>query len=227
MKLSIIMPVYNEKNTILKILDKVKNVKLKKIEKEIIIVDDFSTDGTRDVLKEINETNIKIFFHKKNFGKGAAIKTALPHVTGDLVIIQDADLEYDPQDYKKLINCLKKKKSDVVYGVRSSNKKSYYRFYLGNKFLTLLTTLLYNKKMKDMETCYKLFRSKILKKININANGFDFEPEITAKILKKKKIKIYQIPISYNPRSVEEGKKIKIKDGLIAIWTLIKYRFTD
>jgi len=227
MKLSIIIPVYNEEDTLLKILEKIKKVNLNKIKKEIIIVDDNSTDGSKEILQKIKKPDIIIRFNKRNRGKGYCIRKAIKYTTGHLVIFQDADLEYDPEDYKKLIKPFKKGYK-VVYGSRFLNKKIKGKksFYLGNKFLSLLTSLLFLKKITDMETCYKIFSTEVLKKINLKSNDFSIEPEITTKVLKKG-IKIKEIPINYYPRTVKQGKKIKIKDGFIALKTLIKYRFKN
>src|SRR3989344_2893713 len=187
MKLSIIIPVYNEEKTILKIIDKVKKQKLKNIRKEIIIVDDFSTDGTRQILKKIRYKNIKILYHKKNIGKGAAIRTALKYANGNIILIQDSDLEYNPAEYPKLIDPIINGNAKVVYGVRftKQHKPRYKIYYLGNIILTLITNLIYNSKIKDMETGYKVFRRGVIKNIKLRSKKFDFEPEITAKILKK------------------------------------------
>ena len=230
--LSIIIPVYNEEKTILKLLEKVLKVDLK-VRKEIIIVDDGSKDNSRRIIKnyidehEYKHENVSfIFYPKKNGGKGSVVRKGIEIATGDLIIIQDADLEYDPEDYKRLIKPILEGKEKVIYGSRFLNKhKPVYKIYfLGNKFLTLLTKILYNSKITDMETCYKLFRSDVIKNINLKANHFDIEPEVTAKILKTK-TRIREIPISYKPRTVEEGKKINWKDGVKAIWTLIYWRF--
>jgi len=228
MKLSILIPVYNEKTTILKVLDIIKKVKLGNIGKEIIIVDDGSTDGTREILKNLNKKNIKIFFHKKNQGKGAAIKTGLKYITGDIILIQDADLEYDPNDYPKLLEPILKGKANIVYGSRflKKHRPKYYFYYLGNLALNLFISLLYQKRITDMETCYKVFKRDIIKNIRLKAKGFDFEPEITTKIIKKGH-KIIEVPIEYRCRSFKEGKKINWKDGIKALWYIIKYRFTD
>ncbi|MCM8816741.1 MAG: glycosyltransferase family 2 protein [Candidatus Omnitrophica bacterium] len=225
MKLSIIIPVYNEKSTIKSLVDKVLDVPL---EKEIIIVDDGSTDGTRDILKKLAEekNNIKVLFQPQNKGKGYAIRKAIPEITGDVVVIQDADLEYDPMDFLKLLKLIEEGKADVVYGSRilGKNPKSSFSFYIGGKFLSFLTNILYGTSITDEPTCYKMFRSNIIKSINLRCKGFEFCPEITAKIAKKG-IKIVEVPIKYNPRTKKEGKKIRWKDGLVAIWTLIKNRF--
>lgn len=235
MKLSIIMPVYNEKNTIEEIIKKVGGVT--GIEKELIIVDDFSTDGTRKFLKKYTgNCNIpqgtevvKISFHDKNLGKGMAIRTGLKNVTGDMVIIQDADLEYDPNDYLKLVKPIVEDGADVVYGSRllsHKNKMSYLRYFIGGQIVTWFTNLLYNSSLTDEPTCYKLFRADILKSLRLNCKRFEFCPEVTAKI-RKRGIKIIEVPISYEPRKIKEGKKITWKDGLQAIWTLLRYRFKD
>lgn len=227
MKLSVVIPVYNEKRTIEEILKRVKAVD---IEKEIIVVDDGSTDGTREILKNIQEDGISIYYHDKNKGKGAALRTGFRYVTGDIVIIQDADLEYDPNEYPALIEPIKKGFADVVYGSRLSGGRPQrvYMFWhkLGNAFLTLLTNFLYNTTLTDMETGYKVFKSQVIKNLTINSKGFSVEPEITAKIFKRK-YRVYEVPISYYGRTYEEGKKISWKHGLSAIWTLLWYRFFD
>jgi glycosyltransferase involved in cell wall biosynthesis len=228
MKISIIIPVYNEKDTLLKIIKKIKEVP---IEKEIIIVDDFSKDGTRELLKKIKDKEIRIYFHERNYGKGHAIRTGIKYVTGDVVIIQDADLEYDPQDYPKLIAPIIKGKFKVVYGTRFPKDKPRpsilkNHFFLANTLLTLASNLLYSANITDEPTCYKVFKSDVLKSINLRCERFEFCPEITAKVRKKGLI-IHEVPIAYYPRSVEEGKKINWKDGFQAMWTLIKYRFSD
>jgi glycosyltransferase involved in cell wall biosynthesis len=224
-KISIIIPCFNEFKTIIKIIDKVK--KFTKYEKEIIVVDDGSNDGTQDLLKNLNNNDIKLFFHKKNFGKGKAIKTALEFVTGDLIIIQDADLEYDPINYDQLIKPFEETDADVVYGSRFLGGGDYVRIhffwhYIANKILTFFCNILTNLNMTDMETGYKVFRSDVLKSINIYENSFAIEPEITIK-LARKKYKFFEVPISYNGRSYEEGKKIRLKDAFIGIFCLIKH----
>jgi dolichol-phosphate mannosyltransferase len=227
MKLSVIIPVFNEKQTIREIIKKVKEVNLKK---EIIIVDDCSTDGTKEILKNYPQNEeIKIFFHKKNKGKGSAIRTALLYTKGEVVIIQDADLEYDPNDYLKLVNPIIENGADVVYGSRSlshKNKMSYLRYFIGGQVVTWLANLLYGCRLTDESTCYKLFRADVLKSLKLNCKRFEFCPEVTAKV-RKRGIKISEVPISYNPRKIKEGKKIRWKDGLEAIWTLIKYRLVE
>lgn len=219
------MPVYNENETIQNIVQKVLD---SPVEKEIIIVDDFSTDGTRDILSKFNHESLKILYHNKNLGKGAAIRTALPHTTGEIIIIQDADLEYSPEEYPALLKPILDGKADVVYGSRFLGTHRVFMFwhYLGNKFLTFLTNILFNTMLSDMETCYKVFKAEVLHGIKIRSNRFNFEPEITAKIFKKN-YRIYETPISYGGRDYKEGKKIGWKDVFPAIWALIKYRFVD
>ena len=228
MKLSIIVPVYNERNTIQEVLRRVRAVDIGEIAREIIVVDDGSTDGTPDILKLEEDSTTRVLFHESNQGKGAAIRTALPHVTGDYVIIQDGDLEYDPDDYRVMIAPILKKRAEVVYGSRFTGEHRDMLFWhmLGNKFLSLVTNVLYNTTLSDMETCYKLFSRESLEGIRIKSNRFDFEPEITAKILKKK-IRVYEVPISYAGREYHEGKKITWRDGVFALWALVKYRFVD
>ncbi|MBU4194955.1 MAG: glycosyltransferase family 2 protein [Actinobacteria bacterium] len=228
MKLSIIVPVYDERNTIQEILRRVRAVDIGEIAKEIIVVDDGSTDGTPDILKLEEDSTTRVLSHDFNQGKGASVRTALPHVTGDYVIIQDGDLEYDPDDYRLMLAPILKKKAEVVYGSRFTGEHRDMLFWhmQGNKFLSLVTNILYNTTLSDMETCYKLFSRESLEGIRIKSNRFDFEPEITAKILKKK-IRIYEVPISYAGREYDEGKKITWKDGVFALWALIKYRFVN
>lgn len=225
MKLSVIIPAYNEKATIRELLERVRAVD---IDKEIIIVDDCSTDGTQDILQEEKDKGEKVFFHQKNMGKGAALRTGLQQVSGDYVIIQDADLEYDPRDYQCLLQPLIEGKAEVVYGSRFSTeqKDKLSLHWFGNKLLTALTNLLYHSNISDMETCYKVWKADIIKNIPIKSNRFNFEPEITAKI-GKRGIRIYEVPISYLGRKHYQGKKIKWVDGLSAVWALIKYRFVD
>lgn len=228
-KVSIIIPVFNEKNTIKALLEKVQNANFSSLEKEIIMVDDCSNDGTTEILRELSK-NYKVFFHEKNQGKGAAIRTAIKEATGDFVVIQDADLEYLPDDYDKLLPLLINDEADVVYGSRFKNQENSKNFILknkiANKFLTLLTNILYGAEITDMETCYKAFKRELIQSITIKSNRFDFEPEITAKIMKRK-ARLKEVPISYFGRGHDEGKKINWKDGIHAILTLIKFRFTD
>lgn len=225
MKTSIIIPAYNEEATIKRILDNIRSVGL---DKEIIVVDDGSTDNTSQILKQINDPQLKVFYHQKNLGKGAAVRTALKHVSGDIIIIQDADLEYDPEEYPLMLRLIKDGSADAVYGSRFIGDHRVFLFwhYLGNKFLTLLTNLLYNTILTDMETGFKAFRRQSIADIKIKCNRFDFEPEITAKILKKR-LRLYEIPITYRGRGYSEGKKIHWYDGLWALWALVKFRFCD
>ena len=226
MVLTVIIPTYNEAKTLSELVQKVINVP---IDKEIIIVDDGSTDNTNEILKQYKSIdNIIIISYKKNRGKGFAIRTAKKHITGDIVIIQDADLETDPNDYLHLIEPIKNTKSKVVYGSRllNSNIKYNWKYYLGGKLVTFITNLLYNQKITDAPTCYKIFDKELFQSIDIKSNRFEFCPEITAKI-SKKGFKIKELPMKYYPRTSEEGKKIRLKDGIIAIWTLLKYKFKN
>ena len=229
MKLSVIMPVYNEKDTIRKILEKVRKVNL---EKEIIIVDDASLDGTTEMLRRFESfeskrnADIKIIYHQENQGKGSAIRTALQFVTGDIVIIQDGDLEYSPEDYQKLVEPIISGQTKVVYGSRTlgEGKRSYWRYYWGGRFLSWLANILYGAQITDEPTCYKVFRAEVLKSLDLKCQRFEFCPEVTAKLCKKG-YWIKEVPISYYPRKIEDGKKIRWIDGLVAIFTLLKYRF--
>jgi glycosyltransferase involved in cell wall biosynthesis len=222
------MPVYNERNTIKEILRRVRQVDLGDIMKEIVIVDDYSTDGTRDILAMEEDSTARVIYHSQNMGKGAAVRSGFEAATGDLMINQDADLEYDPDDYPRLLDPVLKEKAEVVYGSRFTGPRKNMLFwhYLGNRFLALVTNVLYNTTLSDMETCYKLFTREVLEGLELKSNHFDIEPELTAKILKKK-IRIFEVPISYAGREIEEGKKISWRDGIPALWTLIKYRFID
>ena len=228
-KVSIIMPVFNEINTLDTILKKIEDAPFCGLEKEIILVDDRSVDGTREHLKEL-EDKYKILYHDKNQGKGAAIRTAMTQMTGDIMVIQDADLEYDPVDYQELLQLIIEDKADVVYGSRLTGAKPSRSFmfthWLGNKVLTLTTNILYGATLTDMETCYKAFKTEFLKDITIKSDRFDFEPEITAKVLKKG-ARLYELPISYYGREYAEGKKITWIDGIHALWALVKFRFAD
>jgi len=221
LKLTVIIPTYNEVGTIFEVIKKVKEVSS---DKEIIVVDDGSTDGIRNILKERRD-GVKVLFHDTNKGKGAAIRTALPHITGDIVIIQDADLEYDPSEYPRLISPILEGKADVVYGSRlmgGPHRVLFYWHSVGNKIITTLSNIFTDLNLSDMETGYKVFRAEVLKKIKIESNRFGFEPEITAKIAKMG-CRIYEVPISYWGRDYTEGKKIKWKDGVAAIYWIIKY----
>ena len=231
MKIPVIIPIFNEIKTIKNIIQRVKAVN---IEKEIIIVDDCSTDGSREILRQIKEDGIEVFFHQKNSGKGAALRTGFKHITGEIVIIQDADLEYNPQDYLKLIEPFSRDGIDVVYGSRFLKREYvphcihpfYLTHFIGNKMLNFLVNVLYNARITDMETCYKAFRAPIITKITIKANRFDFEPEITAKVLKQG-CRVFEVPIVYIARGFSEGKHITWRDGFSALWTLFKYRIMD
>lgn len=235
-KLSVLIPAYNEENTIIRLLDKVVNVELiNGIKKEIVIVNDGSTDDTYDKIQEyINrkkDTDIKLFNQDKNRGKGAAINRAIQECTGDYLIIQDADLEYDPEEYNLLLKPVFKDNADAVYGSRfvgaNPHRILFYWHSKGNKFLTGLSNMMTNLNLTDMETCYKLIRSSIAKEITIKENRFGIEPEITAKLAKRKPIRIYEVGISYYGRGYEEGKKIGWRDGFRAIYCIIKYRFSN
>ena len=222
--LSIIIPCYNEINTINEVVKRVQSSKIKS--KQIIIVDDFSTDGTRELLGNFVDESIQVIFKKKNQGKGAAISDGIKLATGEVTIIQDADLEYDPKEYEKIINPIVLGKADVVYGSRfqgaQPHRVVYFWHRLGNGFLTLLSNIMTDINLTDMETCYKAFRTEILKSINIKEKRFGFEPEITAKVARKR-LRIYEVGISYYGRTYEEGKKIGWKDGVRAIWCIFKY----
>lgn len=223
-KITVLIPVYNEKESLLELLKRVDSVEFG-LEKEIILIDDFSTDGTRELYKDIPH---KVLYHDYNMGKGAALRTGLSEASGSIVIIQDADLEYNPQDYLPLVDLVKNNKADVVYGSRLLDKNNFKNFLflslLANLVLSLMTRVLFSAKVSDMETCYKVFKSDVIKDLVIESNRFDFEPEITAKVLKKN-IRYVEYPISYSARKTSEGKKIGWKDGVQAIWTLVKYRF--
>lgn len=227
MKVSIVIPCFNEVGTIGEILKKVLNVNLE-MEKEIIIVDDFSTDGTREYLKSLEgkDKHIKIIYHSKNQGKGAALRSGFKVVSGDIIIIQDADLEYDPNDYHKLLRPIIDGKADVVYGSRfignEPHRVLFFWHYLGNKFLTFLCNIFANLNLTDMEVCYKVFKRELLDKITLKENRFGFEPEFTIKI-SRLKCKIYEVGVSYSGRTYAEGKKIIWKDGMRAIYVILKY----
>ncbi len=227
--MSVIIPVYNEKNTIKEIIERVRATKLVK---QIVLVDDFSTDGTKEILEELQKSgqkDLSINFHTKNQGKGAAVRTAIEKATGDIVLIQDADLEYDPIDYPVLLGPMLDGRADVVYGSRflgGPHRVLFFWHYMVNVGLTFLSNILTNLNLSDMEVGYKVFKREIFNDIKIKSDRFNFEPEITAKVAKKK-LRIYEVPISYSGRTYEEGKKIGFSDGVEALWTIFKYRFTD
>jgi len=226
-KLSIVIPVFNEIGTIDEIIRRVRETPY---DKEIIIVDDCSTDGTMDHLRTLeNESDLRIIFHEKNMGKGAALRTGFGNVTGDIVIVQDADLEYDPGEYSRLIQPILDNKADAVYGSRfmgGPRRVLYFWHTVGNRLLTIFSNMMTNLNLTDMETCYKVFRSDLLKKISIKSNRFGVEPEITAKI-SRLGARVYEIPISYHGRKYSEGKKIGWKDGVNAVFSIIRFRLFD
>lgn len=227
MKITVIIPAYNEKNTIEEILQRVQAMEMAD---EILIVDDGSVDGTREILESLDGIGpIRVIFHDVNQGKGAAVTTGMKNATGDVMIIQDADLEYDPRDYPALFQPIQEDIADVVYGSRflgGPRRPAMFWHMVANKVLTLLTNVLYNNILTDMETGYKVFRREIVEDLTIHAKSFDFEPEFTAKIMKRN-VRIFEVPISFNPRDYSEGKKIKLSDAFVAVWTLFKYRFVD
>lgn len=227
MKLSVIIPAFNEKATIREIVDRVRKTGLVH---EILVVDDGSTDGTRDILREMEHENlVRVVLHEVNQGKGAAVTTGIRNAEGDVLMIQDADLEYDPRDYPALLKPLEENLADVVYGSRflgGPRRTTMFWHMVANFMLTFLTNILYNNILTDMETGYKVFRRSVVSGMKINARRFDFEPEFTAKVLKRKH-RIFEVPITFNPRDYSEGKKIKFSDAIVAVWTLIRYRFSD
>ncbi len=236
MKLSIIVPVYNEEKTIVEVLHRLLKEDISPVEKEIIVVDDGSKDKTGEKLKQFKDKGLKIVYHDKNQGKGAAVKTGIKNATGDYIIIQDADLEYHPKFIKLLLEPILQKRAEVVYGTRldrmpnlkkEESEHLFILHYFGNRFLSLVTSILYGQWLTDMETCYKLFPKKAMQNIRLNARGFELEPEITAKLLKRG-YKIKEVPITVVPRGYEEGKKLNtVRDGGKALWSLFKYRFID
>jgi glycosyltransferase involved in cell wall biosynthesis len=227
MKLSVIIPVYNEVESIQVIL---KRVQAQKLAHEIIVVDDGSKDGTRDVLKKLDgKGGVHVILHEQNKGKGAAVRTGMAAAKGDILLIQDADLEYDPRDIPALLEPIKEGLADVVYGSRflgRARRVTMFWHQVANQLLTFMTNILYDTILTDMETGYKVFRREVLNGMVLHANSFDFEPEFTAKILKRK-YRIFEIAITFNPREYSEGKKIKLHDAFAAVWTLIKYRFVE
>jgi glycosyltransferase involved in cell wall biosynthesis len=227
MNLSVIIPIYNEVESIQEIVQRVKDTGLAR---EIILVDDGSKDGTRDLLKTMdNQENIRVILHPANQGKGAAVRTGLDAAQGDVLLIQDADLEYDPRDYPVLLKPLEEGIADVVYGSRflgGPRRVVMFWHMVANRMLTFMTNILYNTILSDMETGYKVFRRKVIAGMPLRSKRFDFEPEFTAKVLKRK-YRIFEVPITFNPRDYSQGKKIKLKDAFEAVWTLLKYRFVD
>ncbi len=227
MKLTVLIPIYNEIHTIREIVKRVQDTGLAD---EILLVDDGSVDGTRDILEELDgQGSIRVVLHEKNQGKGAAVRTGIRNATGDVLLIQDADLEYDPRDYPDLLKPIQEGLSDVVYGSRflgAPRRVAMFWHMVANKLLTLMTNILYNTILTDMETGYKVFRKEVIQDIPLHAKRFEFEPEFTAKILKRG-VRIFEVPISFNPRDYEEGKKIGLSDAFEAVWALLKYRFVD
>jgi glycosyltransferase involved in cell wall biosynthesis len=228
-KLSVVVPVFNERNTLVEVLRRMRAVELPDgIEREIIVVDDGSTDGTRDVLRQLGDSTVRIVLHEKNRGKGAALRTAFGHATGEFVLVQDADLEYDPEDWPKLLDPVLRGRARVVYGSRFTGERRNMLLlhWIGNRFLSMTTNVLYNTTLSDMETCYKVIERRLIEEMKLESNRFDIEAEMSAKILKRG-VRIYEVPISYSGREFDEGKKITWVDGFAALWTLVKYRFRD
>ncbi len=224
--LSVVMPVYNERETIEEIIGRVLALPLRI---ELVVVDDCSTDGTRDILARLQQRcGFRLLLQERNQGKGAALRRGFAEVTGDLVVIQDADLEYSPEEYPQLIELICSGRADVVYGSRFLGRHRVFMFthYLGNRLLTSITNVLYNTMLTDMETCYKVMRTEVLRSFRLESNGFGIEPELTAKIFKRG-YRVYEVPITYDGRGYEEGKKITWRDGVTALWVLLKYRFTE
>jgi glycosyltransferase involved in cell wall biosynthesis len=224
--LSVIVPVFNERTTVAEVIRRIRAVELP-VDVEVVVVDDGSSDGTDKVLTALGDSTVRVITHRENLGKGAAIRTGLTAIRGDLVLVQDADLEYDPQDVAKLLDPILRGKASVVYGSRFTGERKNMMplHWIGNRFLSLVTNVLYSSTLSDMETCYKLFDRRVLEGITIESDKFDFEPEITAKVLRRGH-RIYEVPISYAGREADEGKKITWRDGFGALKALIKYRFT-
>jgi glycosyltransferase involved in cell wall biosynthesis len=228
-KLSVIVPVFNERNTIGEILRRMRAVVLPiDLDLEIVVIDDGSSDGTRDVLSQFTDSTVRVVRQPENLGKGAAVREGFRRATGDLLLIQDADLEYDPEDWPRLLNPVLRGKALAVYGSRFTGERRNMLFlhWVGNRFLSLVTNVLYNTTLSDMETCYKLLDRRLTESMVLRSDRFDIEPEITAKILKQG-VRIYEVPISYAGREFDEGKKITWRDGFAALWALVKYRFRD
>jgi glycosyltransferase involved in cell wall biosynthesis len=227
MNITVLIPVYNEINTIQEIIQRVQSMD---VAREILIIDDGSQDGTRDLLQKMDAQNgIRVILHERNQGKGAAVRTGIKAAQGDIILIQDADLEYDPRDYPKLLQPIEEGLADVVYGSRflgGPRRPAMFWHMVANKLLTLMTNILYDTILTDMETGYKVFRREIVEEMPLHAKRFEFEPEFTAKILKRQ-VRIFEVPITFNPRDYNEGKKIGIQDAFEAVWALIKYRFVD
>lgn len=224
--LSVVMPVYNEIGTVEEIIRRVLAVPIRK---QLIVVDDASTDGTRDVLNRLQtELDFTLLLQRRNQGKGAALRRGFEAVSGDLVVIQDADLEYSPEEFPQLIDLICQGRADVVYGSRFLGRHRVFLFthYAGNRLLTLITNVLYNTMLSDMETCYKVMRAEVLRSMTLHSRGFGIEPELTAKIFKRN-YRVYEVPITYDGRGYDEGKKITWRDGVVALWVLLKYRFTE
>jgi glycosyltransferase involved in cell wall biosynthesis len=226
MKLSVVMPVYNEKNTIREIVARVLAVDTG-LETELVVVDDFSSDGTRDILRTFDDPRIKVIYQEENRGKGAALRTGFGQATGDIIIVQDADLEYDPREYRNLLEPILDGRADVVYGSRflsGPHRVLLFWHYVGNRILTTMCNVLANLNLTDMETCYKVFKKDVLARINLKSNRFGFEPEVTLKVAKLK-VRIYEVPISYSGLDYNEGKKIGWKDGVAAIVHMLRFKF--
>jgi glycosyltransferase involved in cell wall biosynthesis len=241
MRLSIVVPAYNEVETMAELLRRVRAVPLTvhvgygpengsvvELQREIVVVDDGSTDGTRGILRRVeDQSDVTVVFHERNQGKGAAVRTGLEHASGDVMLIQDADLEYDPRDYPSMLQPILEGRSQVVYGSRfrgGPTKAMFFWHMVGNRFLTLVTNVLYDSILSDMETCYKVFTREVADQLDLKASGWGFDPEITAQILKLG-YRIYEVPITYTGREFQEGKKIGWRDGVTVLWTLLKYRF--
>lgn len=224
-KLSIIIPIYNERKTLLKILEKVEKAPTLGLKKEIVLVDDGSTDGGREILKNL-EKKYLVIYHSKNQGKGAALKSGFQKATGDIILIQDADLEYNPQNYRRLLQPILENKTDIVYGSRNlkKNPSSYFSYCWGGKLINWLYDVFYNSHLTDLTTCYKVFKAPVLQNLKLKSNGFELEIEITSKALKKN-YQISEVPIDYYPRTIEQGKKIRPRDGLMLIWQIIRSKF--